>query len=221
MQIWGGVTDWVIKVRKREELRLSKEKAEREAGIFVRGNDSLAHSAMADTDDQIPSKGRKRGTTSSGESTKWLLNLTGSEKTTVDVLSVLERIEKDIADTGASFPDVEILPNVGQITKARSNGVASPRKGSRLRTGPQKVHDLHSEIVYPDSSCGEASSNSGAENLPGDSSVKQSLGTSQGTLKRKRKTSEDVLSRRDGLPAAKGHDEQRPITKRRRTRTDL
>ncbi|KAI9768787.1 MAG: hypothetical protein M1840_004601 [Geoglossum simile] len=214
LQIWGGVTDWVIKVRKREELRLSKEKAEREAGISVRGNDSLAHSATASASDQIPSKGRKRGSASSGESTKWLLNLTGPEKTTVDVLSVLERIEKDITDTGASFPDVEILPNVGQITKARS-------PGSRPRTSPQMVHDPRPEIVHPYTSCGEPSSDPETENQPGDGPAKQSLGTGQGTSKRKRRMPEDVPLEPDGIPAAGDHDGQRPITKRRRTRTDL
>ncbi|KAI9780661.1 MAG: hypothetical protein M1839_006602 [Geoglossum umbratile] len=221
LQIWGGVTDWVIKVRKREELRLSREKAEREAGVFVGEHDNLAPSATADTDDPILSKGRKHGSAGSGVSMKWLLNLTGPEKTTVDVLSVLERIEKDIADTGASFPDVEILPNVGQTTKAKSSGISSPRRGSRPRAGSQKAHDLHSEIACPDSSCNEASSDPETENLPGDGSAKQSFGTSQGTLKRKRKTSGDVLLQGDGPPAARGHDEQRLTAKRRRTRTDL
>jgi hypothetical protein len=214
------VTDWVIKVRKREELRLSKEKAEREAGVNVRGNDSLAHSATTNADDQIPSKGRKRGSASSGESTKWLLNLTGPEKTTVDVLSVLERIEKDITDTGAGFPDVEILPNVGQITKARSTSISSPRKGSRPSTASHKVHDPHSEIVNPYASCGEPSSGPEIDNQPDDGPAKQSLGASQGTSKRKRKTPEDVSVGRDGIAATRDHDGQRPITKRRRTRTD-
>ncbi|KAH0533934.1 hypothetical protein FGG08_007452 [Glutinoglossum americanum] len=215
LQIWGGVTDWVIKVRKREELRLSKEKAERESGVFVRSNDK---NVTVDAEDQAPSKNRKRGSTGSGESTKWLLDLTGSEKTTADVLHVLERIEKDIADTGASFPDVEILPNVGQATKTRSSGMVSPRKNTRSRIGSQSVHDPHSGAIYPDSSSGEASSDSGSENV----TVNAVDGpTAQAALKRKRKHSEDVSLRRDGLPEAKDHDEQRPATKRRRSRTDL
>ncbi|KAI9860472.1 MAG: hypothetical protein M1813_006131 [Trichoglossum hirsutum] len=216
LQIWGGVTDWVIKVRKREELRLSKEKAEREAGLFAKGNDNLERSVTVDMDDQTPSKSRKRGSTSSGEATKWLLDLTGSQKTTADVLYVLERIEKDIADTGASFPDVEILPNVGQATKARSIGNASPRKSTRSRISSQNVHTLHSGIVYPDSSCGEASSDSEGENILGNGLAEQIAETSQGTLKRKRKSSRDVSLQRDWQLAEDGHDEQRPITKRRR-----
>ncbi|KAH0551010.1 hypothetical protein GP486_007630 [Trichoglossum hirsutum] len=216
LQIWGGVTDWVIKVRKREELRLSKEKAEKEAGLFAKGNDDLERKVTIDMDDQTPSKSRKRSSASSCEATKWLLDLTGSQKATADVLYVLERIEKDIADTGASFPDVEILPNVGQTTKARSARNASPRKIPRSGIGSQGVHALHSGIIYPDSSCGEASSDSEGENIPGNGPAEQNSETSQGTSKRKRKPSEDVSPQRNWQPAEEDHDEQRPMTKRRR-----
>ncbi|KAI9667026.1 MAG: hypothetical protein M1829_005566 [Trizodia sp. TS-e1964] len=102
--IWGGVTDWIVKVRKREEVRLNKENAELAAGRLRRTEEG---SDDGEVDDAFLTRVEE-----SLISSRWLTQLTGTGKTTEQVLSILERIEREISDTSSNFPDVEILPNV-------------------------------------------------------------------------------------------------------------
>ncbi|KAI9849898.1 MAG: hypothetical protein M1837_000112 [Sclerophora amabilis] len=103
LQLWGGVTDWIVKVRKREEVRLNKENAELAAGRL--------HPDEGSGDGEPSMDMNTNGAGSSGSS-RWLVRCTGPGKSTAEVLDILNRIEQEIAKTGSNFPDVEILPNV-------------------------------------------------------------------------------------------------------------
>ena len=112
LQLWGGVVDWMVKVRKREEARLKM--SEGRAGQVVSIDD--------EDEDLIPIRGDQvRGRQVRKEngivgSSRWLIQAVGPGKTTDEVLCILDRIEKSIAETGTSFPDIEILPNVTNAT---------------------------------------------------------------------------------------------------------
>ena len=96
LELWGGVLDWTIKVRKREELRLSKECPERTAGPGV---------ASLDGPESLGAGDKVRWSS-------WLPSMIGSGKTTADVLVMMRLIEDEISASGSGFPDVEILPSV-------------------------------------------------------------------------------------------------------------
>lgn len=122
---WGGVTDWMIKVRKREEERLNKENAEALAANNAGhgrggGKNKVTGGGSGNKDANIMSS-------SMAGAWGWLVQSTGSGKSTVDVLKILDRIEGDIASSGSSFPDVEILPVVvaAATTESRKSDESS------------------------------------------------------------------------------------------------
>jgi hypothetical protein len=110
------VIDWVVKIRKREEIRLSKEKE---------------GSKPAGDDDEVD---RMDQSNKNIMSTKWLLGLTGTGKTTGDIMTVLDGIEREIRETGSGFPDLEILPNVS------SNENGSPSQSHSRTQSRQASH---------------------------------------------------------------------------------
>lgn len=131
LDIWGGVSDWIIKVRKREELRLNKENAELAAGRIAEdadsdqdGNTAGARSARESTpsgkegslcgsvDSHLQTTRQSTAAPTSSSSSRWLIKFTGNGKTTAEALEVLDIIESEIRDTKSNFPDIEILPNV-------------------------------------------------------------------------------------------------------------
>ena len=131
LDMWGGVSDWIIKVRKREELRLNKENAELAAGRITEdvasdGDDDTAvvggtkqptssskRSSLCNSgDDHLPTPRRMSAATASATSSRWLIKFTGSGKTTEEALAVLDIIESEIRERKCHFPDIEILPNV-------------------------------------------------------------------------------------------------------------
>ncbi|KAF3915039.1 hypothetical protein ABW21_db0201879 [Orbilia brochopaga] len=100
LDAWGGVEDWVIKVRRREEIRISKE-------------NKAAASRTGGMDDYDDDDCSRRSSLSQGVSeSHWISHMTGAGKTIKDVRFLLQRIEIEIIDCGGVFPDVEILPNV-------------------------------------------------------------------------------------------------------------
>ncbi|KAI9759676.1 MAG: hypothetical protein M4579_002153 [Chaenotheca gracillima] len=132
LQQWGGVADWIVKVRKREEVRLNKENAELAAGrlhngdedddldvIPVRNNNNYNSS----NNNNINSNNNNNNAPGTSGSSRWLVRRTGSGKSTAEVLDILNRIEQEIAETGSNFPDVEILPNVvAEMARPSSSG---------------------------------------------------------------------------------------------------
>ena len=128
---WGGVSNWIIKIRKREELRLNRENAERAAGRIAEyaasdGDEDMdvvrdIEQSTSSSEDQslstsveahLSNKRRFSTATAPLTSSRWLIKFTGSGKTTQEVLEVLDIIETEVRETKCNFPDIEILPNV-------------------------------------------------------------------------------------------------------------
>ncbi|KAI9881505.1 MAG: hypothetical protein M1830_000068 [Pleopsidium flavum] len=136
LDMWGGVSDWIIKVRKREELRLNKENAELAAGRIAEdaGSDQDENTAGTTSAMDLTPSGKESSLCGSADlhlhtprhttaapspmsSSRWLIKFTGNGKTTKEVLEVLDIIESEIRDTKSNFPDIEILPNVSLSRK--------------------------------------------------------------------------------------------------------
>ncbi|KAJ6257873.1 hypothetical protein Dda_7662 [Drechslerella dactyloides] len=124
LDAWGGVEDWVIKVRRREEIRISKENK----AAVSRG------SGLDDFDEDDCSR---RSSLSQGSSdSHWISHMTGAGKTIKDVRFLLQRIEIEIIDRGGVFPDVEILPNVRPSAIAGDMSTLSGASESGHSLGP-------------------------------------------------------------------------------------
>lgn len=127
LQLWGGVKDWVIKVRRREELRMNREGGENgeELDEDEEAEDNIAGDEDIELGDGGPTSGEssRRNSTviarrrSSTGGNNWIMRHTGTEKTIDDVYKLLERIEIEVQENGGKFPDVELLPNV-ELTMA-------------------------------------------------------------------------------------------------------
>ncbi|KAI9849971.1 MAG: hypothetical protein M1838_006229 [Thelocarpon superellum] len=120
LQLWGGVVDWTIKVRKREEIRLGKELAER----LARASKTMDIDGRGDeTEDE---------NTPDAFST-WMSQNVGSSKSATDVMAILYRIENQISEHGSGFPDIEILPCLrGSKIQTRPT-LFAPAPGTYLR----------------------------------------------------------------------------------------
>ncbi|KAI9833620.1 MAG: hypothetical protein M1819_003573 [Sarea resinae] len=118
---WGGVASWIVKVRKREEIRLSLEDVEIAASSLSQQNPEVSGSA------ESAPEGMNAGSTDNIESSRWMKEFTGNGKSTREVLDVLDRIELQIAEFGGNFPDVEILPNVCLEVPSIAREGATPR----------------------------------------------------------------------------------------------
>lgn len=121
LELWGGVKDWVIKVRRREELRMNREGDNGDDVDEV--DDELEDNTGGEEpepNDGGPTSGEssRRNSTvtprrrSSTGGNNWIMRYTGMEKTITDIYRLLERIEVEVQENGGTFPDVELLPNV-------------------------------------------------------------------------------------------------------------
>lgn len=127
LELWGGVKDWVIKVRRREELRMNREGGEN--GEELEDEEEAEDHIAGDEDTELGDGGPTSGESSRRNSTatprrrsstggnNWIMRHTGTEKTINDVYKLLERIEVEVQENGGKFPDVELLPNV-ELTMA-------------------------------------------------------------------------------------------------------
>jgi len=143
LEQWGGVKQWVIKVRRREELRMNREGDNAEDpddAEDIEGDDGAVVDDDADGHAELVASGessRRSSTTtpfrrrsSAGGGSNWLMKYTGSERTIQDVYRLLDKIEIEVQQNGGRFPDVELLPNVdlalavsiGVNQKPRSDG---------------------------------------------------------------------------------------------------
>lgn len=121
LALWGGVRDWVIKVRRREELRMNREGDNGDDIDEV--DDEVEENTTgeeAEPNDGGPTSGEssRRNSTattrrrSSTGGNNWIMRHTGTEKTITDIYKLLEKIEVEVQENGGKFPDVELLPNV-------------------------------------------------------------------------------------------------------------
>jgi hypothetical protein len=125
LQLWGGVKDWVIKVRRREELRITREGGENGDEVDE-AEDDIEEGMIGDEepepDDGGPTSGESsrrnsivvapRRRSSAGGGSNWIMKHTGMGKSIGDIYNLLEKIETEVQENGGKFPDVELLPNV-------------------------------------------------------------------------------------------------------------
>ncbi|EPS39764.1 hypothetical protein H072_6433 [Dactylellina haptotyla CBS 200.50] len=124
LDAWGGVEDWMIKVRRREEIRISKE-----------SKATAPHSP--DGSDGFDEDYSRRSSLSQGSSDiHWISMMTGTGKNVEDVRYLLQKIESEIIDHGGIFPDVEILPNV------RPSAITGDINTSRLTDGEHALEPI-------------------------------------------------------------------------------
>ncbi|KAI5794763.1 hypothetical protein FPQ18DRAFT_158170 [Pyronema domesticum] len=100
LEKWGGVKQWVIKVRRREEMRMSRE-----------GGDEGEDLSDGDEEEGEGPDGTRRRRSSTG-SQNWIMKHTGSDRTIQDVYELLDKIDIEVQNNGGKFPDVELLPYV-------------------------------------------------------------------------------------------------------------
>ncbi|KAI9887178.1 MAG: hypothetical protein M1823_001005 [Watsoniomyces obsoletus] len=162
---WGGVRDWIVKIRKREEERLMRENAELAAAGPNGLNGPNATPAGYNNTNAQGANGGGWG---------WLVQVTGGGKTTEEVMQILDRIETEIDTSAWNFPDIEILPNVVGVTGGRSgSGSAGGSNPGRRRT------------VSTESQAGPAQGSVEAQAGPGQ--ARPSTTTTTATTPRKRK----------------------------------
>ncbi|TGZ79682.1 hypothetical protein EX30DRAFT_372980 [Ascodesmis nigricans] len=133
---WGGVKDWIIKVRRREEQRQKKEKELRDAQQQAAQNQlSLqnryhhhqysypSYHPSTDYDHDIhryhPRAHEPLSPTSPSDDSDrppclpdWVYSFVGPHKTLDEVFALLDLCYHEVSQNGGIFPDIEILPNV-------------------------------------------------------------------------------------------------------------
>ena len=158
LEQWGGVRQWVIKVRRREELRMNREGDNVEDNDIedAEGDDGAAvvDDVMDGNNEPVVSGGSSRRSStatptrrrsSAGGGSSWLMKYTGPERTIQDVYKLLDKIEIEVQQNGGKFPDVELLPNVdlalavpiGVSKKPRSDGDTGDDDGGQGAAGAQ------------------------------------------------------------------------------------
>ncbi|KAI5788892.1 hypothetical protein DFH27DRAFT_614485 [Peziza echinospora] len=113
---WGGVVDWTVKVRRREEIR-SKN-----------GNVSM-HANDGNGDDDESGMGQRRGSGIGGSIPSHYLKYVGDKKTMDEVIALVGAIRHDMEVNNSTFPDLELLPNVAPDVQSNDNDNGSTDKG--------------------------------------------------------------------------------------------
>ncbi|KAK6526368.1 hypothetical protein TWF694_004965 [Orbilia ellipsospora] len=124
LDAWGGVEDWMIKVRRREEIRISKE------------SKSVAPHSPDGSDGFDDNYSRRSSISQGSPDIHWISMMTGTGKNVEDVRFLLQKIESEIIDHGGIFPDVEILPNV------RPSAIAVDMGASRIGDGEHGLEPI-------------------------------------------------------------------------------
>lgn len=122
---WGGVKDWVIKVRRREEIRIAQaENPDDEEEEFSEPEGGAPGDAAS------PSSADSRRSSIRRSSVdipvNWITKHTGTDKAIDEVYALLDRIETEVQHNGGKFPDVELLPNVDLSLAITLDETASP-----------------------------------------------------------------------------------------------
>ncbi|KAA8913535.1 hypothetical protein FN846DRAFT_886589 [Sphaerosporella brunnea] len=131
LEKWGGVTQWVIKVRRREEIRMMHQEGDNTEDMedldeeIVEGAGLALDGEMETHEHRSGGSSRRSSTTATlrrrssagsgclgGAGSNWLAKHTGHDKTIRDVYRLLDRIEVEVQQNGGKFPDVELLPSV-------------------------------------------------------------------------------------------------------------
>ena len=170
LEQWGGVKQWVIKVRRREELRMTREEEdggaaeevedmadeeggeegggkavamaldEDEAATNGEGGSRRSSNATVTNSPGAGGGGSRRGSVGGGSGSGWIRKYTGREKTIQDVYRLLDKIEVEVQKNGGKFPDVELLPNVDLALAVSANGNSG--SNGREMPNPEETSQL-------------------------------------------------------------------------------
>jgi hypothetical protein len=149
LEEWGGVRDWVVKLRKREAERLKPSSSDGTAKSPTKA-EKLEENMIEDISAEKATDEVKvgpKGTVKEPEEDDgiWLLDLVGSSKTTPEILKILDRIEAHVYATTGLFPDVEILPNVVVSDPVTANRKTSKGKRPKLRNSTGSAKSISSK----------------------------------------------------------------------------
>ncbi|RPB24546.1 hypothetical protein L211DRAFT_848854 [Terfezia boudieri ATCC MYA-4762] len=129
---WGGVIDWTVKVRRREEMRSRTNTGANQ------GSESASH---IDCDGEAVGESmavravtRRRASGAGGTIPTHYLQYVGEHKTMDEVTALVEAIQQDMESNGGTFPDLELLPRVGADKASGEGDEGCDRgKGKRAR----------------------------------------------------------------------------------------
>lgn len=191
LELWGGVKDWVIKVRRREELRMNREGdngddldeadedlEENTGGEEPEPNDGGPTSGESSRRNSTVTTVRRRNSTGGNN---WIMRHTGMEKTISDIYRLLERIEVEVQENGGKFPDVELLPNVDLAMAVPIKGLDGDGNegGSGNPGGDENQEGADDDSVNGNKTAKRRRSDSGSRSSGGDE------GNSRGAKKAK------------------------------------
>ncbi|KAF8417813.1 hypothetical protein BGX38DRAFT_1109278, partial [Terfezia claveryi] len=107
---WGGVIDWTVKVRRREEMRSRTSTGANqgsESASHIDGDGEAVGEPMA-----VRAVTRRRASGAGGTIPTHYLQYVGEHKTMDEVTALVEAIQQDMESNGGTFPDLELLPRV-------------------------------------------------------------------------------------------------------------
>ncbi|KAF8429618.1 hypothetical protein EV426DRAFT_703415 [Tirmania nivea] len=107
---WGGVIDWTVKVRRREEMRSRTNTGVNQGSEATNhdGDGGGVGEPMA-----VRAVTRRRASGAGGTIPTHYLQYVGEHKTMDEVTDLVEAIQQDMESNGGTFPDLELLPRVG------------------------------------------------------------------------------------------------------------
>lgn len=129
---WGGVIDWTVKVRRREEMR-SRTNAGTNQGSETANRADGDVKAVGEL--AVRTVARRRASGAGGTIPTHYLQYVGEHKSMDEVTALVEAIQQDMESNGGTFPDLELLPRVG-VDRAAGEGdedYIDRGKGKRAR----------------------------------------------------------------------------------------
>ncbi|KAF8538527.1 hypothetical protein BDD12DRAFT_885028 [Trichophaea hybrida] len=152
LEQWGGVKQWVIKVRRREELRMNREGDNLEdEDMEEEQEEEAVEEDTVESNDLVSGDSSRRSSTTAGRrrssgggGSNWIMKHTGPDRTIQDVYRLLDKIEIEVQENGGKFPDVELLPSVdlalavsiGMSKKSHPDDMSDDNGGHSQDPGP-------------------------------------------------------------------------------------
>lgn len=179
LRLWGGVLDWTVKVRRREEMR-SRTNTGGSPAVITPGSE-VGHYADADMEavgEQMAARAvtRRRVSGAGGSIPAHYLQYVGEHKSMEEVIALVEAIKQDMERHGGTFPDLELLPRVaGEGSSGEGDEESNDRgKGKRARVSKAKPSQVKKRRGTNASERGSATTSAAEQ---GNKGLQQQFGT--------------------------------------------